>query len=134
MIGFSDILKKQMFGPLGNDKYTDYVNDIHKSGSHLLSIINDILDLAKAESGKLQLDEREVEINDIIERCIRMCLGPAQSGKVKVIPPQSLKAVYVRADERLLFQLVLNLVSNAVKFTREGGEVRFTVLPAPKKV
>ena len=125
VIGFSDILKKQMFGPLGNDKYTDYVNDIHKSGSHLLSIINDILDLAKAESGKLQLDEREVEVNDIVERCIRMCLGPAQSGKVKVIPPENSKAIYVRADERLLFQLVLNLVSNAVKFTREGGEVRF---------
>ena len=127
VIGFSDILKKQMFGPLGNDKYTDYVNDIHRSGSHLLSIINDILDLAKAESGKLELEEREVDVVDIIERCIRMCQGPAQNGKVRVVPPPVLHSVYVRADERLLFQLVLNLVSNAVKFTREGGEVRFSV-------
>jgi len=127
VIGFSDILKKQMFGPLGNDKYTDYVNDIHRSGSHLLSIINDILDLAKAESGKLELDERKVDLVDIIERCIRMCHGPAQSGKVRVVPPPVLHSVYARVDERLIFQLILNLCSNAVKFTREGGEVRFTV-------
>jgi signal transduction histidine kinase len=127
VIGFSDILKKQMFGPLGNDKYTDYVNDIYRSGSHLLSIINEILDLAKAESGKLELDEREVEIFDIIERCIRMCHEAAYTGKVNFIPPHNSDPVHIRVDERLFFQLVLNLVSNAVKFTPEGGEVRFSV-------
>jgi signal transduction histidine kinase len=127
VIGFSDILKKQMFGPLGNDKYADYVNDINRSGSHLLSIINEILDLAKAESGKLELDEREVEIFDIIERCVRMCHEAAYTGKVNFIPTHNSDPVHIRVDERLFFQLVLNLVSNAVKFTPEGGEVRFSV-------
>ena len=127
VIGFSDILKKQMFGPLGNDKYTDYVNDIHRSGSHLLSIINEILDLAKAESGKLKLDEREVEVLDVLDRCIHMCNEAAHVGKVKLVPPQNREPILIRADERLFFQLVLNLVSNAVKFTPEGGEVRFSV-------
>jgi signal transduction histidine kinase len=116
-----------MFGPLGNEKYTDYVNDIHRSGSHLLSIINDILDLAKAESGKLELEERDVDLVELVERCIRMCLGPAQAGGVRIVPPANRDPVFVRADERLLFQLVLNLVSNAVKFTRDGGEVRFSI-------
>ncbi|MGQ0740985.1 MAG: sensor histidine kinase [Alphaproteobacteria bacterium] len=127
VIGFSDILKRQMYGPLGNEKYTDYVNDIHRSGSHLLSIINDILDLAKAESGKLELEERDVDVVELVGRCIRMCQGPAQAVRVRVIPPQNVHPIFVRADERLLFQLVLNLVSNAVKFTREGGEIRFSI-------
>ncbi len=127
VIGFSDILKKQIFGPLGNEKYTDYVNDIHRSGSHLLSIINEILDLAKAESGKLELDEREVDVTEIIDRCIRMCHEQMQSGKISLVGPQNHEHVYVRADERLLFQIVLNLVSNAVKFTPDDGQVHISV-------
>jgi two-component system cell cycle sensor histidine kinase PleC len=127
VIGFSEILKKQMFGPLGNVKYTDYVDDIHRSGSHLLSIINDILDLAKAESGRLELDEREVDVAEIMQRCMRMCHERAHSGRVRLYPSQNLGPVLVRADERLLFQVVLNLVSNAIKFTPEGGEVRLSV-------
>lgn len=123
VIGFSDILKKQLYGPLGNEKYNDYVNDIHRSGSHLLSIINDILDLAKAEAGKLKLEEHDVDLHEVVKRCARMCGERAESGKVEVILPDNNQRLYVRGDERLLFQLILNLVSNAIKFTLEGGKV-----------
>ena len=133
IIGFSDIIHRQLFGPVGNDKYTDYAKDINASGSHLLAIINDILDLAKAESGKLELNEHEFDLSETIESCVRMCRGRAETNKVELIYFGGQSEIMVRADERLMLQVLANIVSNAIKFTPEGGTVRVQITASPQK-
>ncbi len=131
IIGFSDILKKQLFGTLGNDRYLEYVGDINASGLHLLSIINDILDLAKAESGKLELREDDVDLVQCVQNCMQMCWARAEEGRVALRTDLAAREVYAFVDERLIRQLVLNLVSNAVKFTRAGGCVTVSLDASP---
>jgi two-component system cell cycle sensor histidine kinase PleC len=124
IIGFSDVLKKQLYGTLGNERYIEYVADINSSGLHLLAIINDILDLAKAEAGKLELREDTFDMIQCVQDCIQMCRGRADEGGVRLsldAPQWELDAF---GDERLLRQLVLNLVSNGVKFTPPNGAVQ----------
>src|SRR6266567_1563806 len=133
IIGFSDIIRRELFGPLGNGKYTEYARDINESGSHLLAIINDILDLAKAESGKLDLNEHEFDITDTLEACIRMCRGRAEANKVELIFFGGQTEIRAVADERLLLQIVANLLTNAIKFTPEGGAVRLYVSASVQK-
>ncbi len=133
IIGFSDIIKRELFGSIDNERYADYANDIHDSGSHLLSIINDILDLAKAESGKLQLNEHEFDLTETLEACVRMCSGRADAGKIEMIFFGGQSEIRATADERLLLQIVANLVTNAIKFTPEGGTVRLYVSANPQK-
>jgi signal transduction histidine kinase len=123
IIGFSDILSKQLFGPVGDARYVDYVDDIHKSGRHLLAVINDILDLAKAESGKLSLDDRDVDLGSCLSDCVRMCRVRAEARGIDLVlqcPDEQVTAI---VDERLISQVVLNLLSNAIKFTPEAGRV-----------
>jgi signal transduction histidine kinase len=127
IIGFSDILAKEMFGEHSNPRYGEYGTDINNSGRHLLSIINEILDLAKAESGKLSLEEEEVDLLSCIEECLRTCRHSAEIGRVRLGPARQRDDIVLLADRRLLFQIVLNLMSNAVKFTPEGGEVEICV-------
>jgi signal transduction histidine kinase len=133
IIGFSDIIKRELFGSLENDRYADYAKDIHDSGSHLLAIINDILDLAKAESGKLQLNEHEFDLTETLEACVRMCTGRAETGKIELIFFGGQSEIRAVADERLVLQIVANLVTNAIKFTPEGGTVRLYVSATPQK-
>jgi signal transduction histidine kinase len=121
IIGFSEIIMHELFGALANDKYADYAKDIHHSGAHLLSIINDILDLAKAESGKLQLREEEFLMSDVLNHCKRMCGGPADANKVELSFYCDPSFLRVFADRRLILQILINLVTNGIKFTREGG-------------
>ena len=127
IIGFSDILRKELFGSIGNEKYAEYVRDINDSGHHLLSIINDILDLAKAEAGKLNLQEDEVDLSRCLDDAMRMCRGRAATAGVDLIFPGSGNSLYAHVDERLIRQIVLNLLTNAIKFTREGGLVSLTL-------
>jgi len=127
IIGFSDIIKRELFGPLGSDRYPDYAKDINDSGLHLLAIINDILDLAKAESGKLQLNEREFDVAETLEACIRMLHGRAEAGHVDLLFFGGQSEILINADERLLQQIIVNLVANAIKFTLKGGTVRLRV-------
>jgi signal transduction histidine kinase len=127
IIGFSDIISKEMLGPIGNPKYVEYCNDINNSGSHLLSIINEILDLAKAESGKLQLQEEETDILACIDEAFRTCRPAADKIGVTLELAARHDAAIVFADRRFVLQIVLNLVSNAVKFTPRGGRVDVTV-------
>jgi signal transduction histidine kinase len=133
IIGFSDIIKRELFGSIENERYADYARDIHQSGSHLLAIINDILDLAKAESGKLQLNEHEFDLTETLEACVRMCSGRADAGKVEMIFFGGQSEIRVFADERLVLQIVANLVTNAIKFTPQGGTVRIYVSANPQK-
>jgi len=127
IIGFSDILSKEMFGAHANPKYGEYSTDINNSGRHLLAIINEILDLAKAESGKLALEEEQVTLLSCVEETLRTCRHSAETAGVALGLAGDVDDPVVLADRRLLFQIVLNLVSNAVKFTPAGGRVDVSV-------
>ncbi len=123
IIGFSEIIKNETFGPVGSLKYREYTNDIHESGQHLLALINDILDLSKIESGTDDLHEDKIEIPEIIRSAVKLVGQRAEQGGVKLELelPDQLPAL--RADERKLKQILVNLLTNAIKFTDAGGEV-----------
>ena len=120
--GFSEIMEAEMFGPLGDQRYKGYATDILKSGQHLLSLINDILDMAKIEAGKLTLHYEKVALKEICEDAIRLMRGKIQECGLTVhLDAPDLPEI--DADHRGLKQVLLNLISNAVKFTPEGGDI-----------
>ena len=125
VIGFSCALEEQMFGTL-NPKQMEYVRDIHSSGQHLLSLINDILDLAKIEAGRMELDVRAFDVRSALENCRTLIRERAQSHGLRLVfdVPEDI-GTWV-GDERKLKQIVINLLSNAVKFTPLRGEVRLS--------
>ncbi|MGH6828089.1 MAG: sensor histidine kinase [Rhizomicrobium sp.] len=127
IIGFSDIMDKETFGALGNRNYAAYVKDIASSGHHLLSIINDILDLAKAEANKLTLDEREIDLVQVAGESVRMCEPRAYQNAIRIVLKSSTERIMARADGKLILQILLNLVSNAVKFSNSGGRVEVSL-------
>ena len=128
--GFSEIMAGEMFGPLGDARYKGYAADILKSGQHLLSLINDILDMAKIEAGKMTLHYEAVDLLEVCEDAIRLMRGRAQeSGLALTLDADALPEV--EADYRGLKQVMLNLISNAVKFTPEGGSITVSVQPMP---
>ena len=131
IIGFSDVLKKELFGPVENARYAEYIKDINDSGHHLLAIINDILDLAKAEAGKLTLQEDDIDLVRCLDDAVRMCRGRAAAGGVDLQFPGSGGMLYACVDERIMRQIVLNLLTNAIKFTRDGGHVTLTLEAGP---
>jgi len=120
--GFSEIMAGELFGPLGDAKYKGYAGDILKSGQHLLSLINDILDMAKIEAGKLTLHYEQVSVKEVVEDAARLMRGKIQeAGLTLLVDAPELPDI--EADHRGLKQVVLNLISNAVKFTPEGGDI-----------
>jgi signal transduction histidine kinase len=123
IIGFSEILKSQMFGPLGSARYRGYVDDIHGSGIHLLGLVNDLLDLAKAEAGKHELHEDQIDVGEIADTCRRLMAERAHDAGVRLDIVDRLDGHLFRGDERKMRQIILNLLSNAVKFTPTGGLV-----------
>jgi signal transduction histidine kinase len=123
IIGFSEIIKDQLFGPMGNQRYREYAIDIHESGTHLLSLINDILDLSKIEAGKFELHEEPIDLERATKSCFRIMRDRAEEAGVTLehrFPPQM---PHIKADPRAVKQILLNLLSNAVKFTDQGGRV-----------
>ena len=120
--GFSEIMAGELFGPLGDAKYKGYAADILKSGQHLLSLINDILDMAKIEAGKMTLHYEPVSLTELCEDAIRLMRGKAQDSGL-TLSLQAPDLPEIDADYRGLKQVMLNLISNAVKFTPEGGEI-----------
>ena len=123
IIGFSEVMTTEKFGPLANERYKGYVNDIHASSGHLLSLINDLLDLSKVEAGKLELDFTSVNLSEIIPQCIALMQAEAGREKIVIRTSVALKLPPVVADQRSMRQIILNLVSNAIKFTDPGGQV-----------
>jgi len=124
VIGFSQVMIDQLFGPLGTQKYETYVRDIHASGNHLLSVINDILDLAKIEAGKIELDDQEVDVHDVCEFSLSLIRERAEQRGIRTVTEFPNDLPMIVADEQKLRQMLINLLSNAVKFTLEQGEVR----------
>jgi signal transduction histidine kinase len=123
IIGFAEVMLEERFGPIGNDRYKDYLRDVHASGAHVISLVNDLLDLAKIEAGRMDLSFKSVSLNELVSSCV-MLLQP-QAGRDRIVMRTSFaqKLPPVVADERSVRQIVLNLVSNAIKFTDAGGQV-----------
>ncbi|MCZ6764492.1 MAG: ATP-binding protein, partial [Alphaproteobacteria bacterium] len=123
IIGFSEVMEQELFGPMGHANYKDYAGDILYSGRHLLNIINDILDVSKAEAGMIDLSEEVVDLADVIEACLRLIRPRAVEKDLTVEADLPQQNIQIRADKRRLKQVVLNLLSNAVKFTEKGGVI-----------
>ncbi len=125
IIGFADIIKSRLFGS-ASERYPEYASDIFNSANHLLALINDILNLAKLEAGKFQLQEQEIDLAVIVNDSLHLFEKQAREGNIRLSVTLDPEVLSVRADERRLRQVLLNLLSNAVKFTRENGDVRVT--------
>ncbi len=123
IIGFSSTMIEETFGPLGDEKYREYLSDIHQSGSHLLNLINDILDISAIEADALELQEEHINTTEIVDVSIRLIAPRAKDGDVKLSSQIDPKIPLIYADSRRVKQVLLNLLSNAVKFTPEEGEV-----------
>ena len=123
IIGFSDIIKHQMFGAVGADTYLDYAGHIKDSGEHLLNLINDILDVSAIEAGKLDLREEHVEIYAVVQACLRLVNERAKKNNLLITEEIAPNLPNLFADERRIKQILINLLANAVKFTPRGGRV-----------
>ncbi|HTZ81522.1 MAG TPA: PAS-domain containing protein [Stellaceae bacterium] len=127
VIGFSDVLIGEIFGPLGDAHYRDYAHDIRDSGNHLLNLINDVLDVAKIEFGRIELTEDVVPLGEIIGSSVRLMRERAEAAGVELRTDLCAELPALRADIRRMKQVLLNLLSNAVKFTPSGGAVTIAV-------
>jgi signal transduction histidine kinase len=129
ILGFSELLERGLFGPLGDPRYREFAADIHSSGKHLLEVIGNILDLAKVDAGKLELFAQDFDIVDMMRICGRLMSETANAGGVllEVLTPQG--PVYIQGDATRIRQILLNLLSNAVKFTPRGKTVTLTGEP-----
>jgi signal transduction histidine kinase len=125
IIGFSDVMQRAMFGPI-SARYRGYGADIFNSGTHLLKLINEVLDLSKLEAKKLELYEEDVDLSTVIEASMRLVQPQAEKANVRLIKEIDEKLPLARADERRMLQVLINLLSNAVKFTPDGGVARIT--------
>ena len=124
IIGFSEIIKDEIFGPVGSTRYREYLHDINESGHHLLDLVNDLMDIAKLELGKTALDEAPVALAEVIRASIAEAAGAAQAGGVALETSVPDDLALLRADGGKLRQILDNLLSNAVKFTAPGGTVK----------
>ena len=123
IIGFSTMLETEQFGPIGSKKYIEYARDINESGKHLLDVINDILDLTKAETGKLSVNIEPLNLQKIVEKALNIVAGQAYQRKIDIYTDIPAKLPKLYADRVRLVQILLNLLSNAIKFSDEGKKV-----------
>lgn len=126
IIGFSDLMQRQVLGPIENEQYADYINDIFMSGSYLLELINDILDMSRIEAGRLTLETKRCNLKSLLDECLQIVAPQAEKNKIN-IGSFSLDDIDLVIDHRAIKQVMLNLMSNAIKFTPEGGEVELSV-------
>jgi len=126
ILGFSEMMKAQYFGPLGSDNYREYMGHIHGSGEHMLALVNDVLDIAAIEAGKRELEKEEIAIDEVLTGCLKIIEKLAKDNGIELVleTPDSLSPLY--ADKRSVTQIVQNLLSNAIKFTGRGGMISVT--------
>lgn len=129
ILGFSEIMKDEVLGPMTNKNYRSYAEDIHGSGEHLLNLINEILDLSRIEAGRHELHEESIYLQDVVAECGTMMKVRANAKSITLHHAHQAGLPRVWADERAVRQVILNLMSNAVKFTPVGGEVRVNLGP-----
>ncbi len=123
IIGFSDMMASEHFGPIGNPRYVEYANDIGRSGRHVLDIVNDLLDISKIEAGEMDLEFTAVEINDAVSEAVSLVQPQANSQRVIIRTSLSGSVPNVVADNRSIKQIALNILSNAIRFTPSGGQI-----------
>ena len=123
IIGFSEVMMEERFGPVGSERYKQYLKDIHTSGGHLISLLNDLLDLSKIEAGKLELDFARLDLNELIQQCVGLMQPQANRERIIIRTALSATLPPVLADARSVRQIALNLLSNSIKFTGAGGQV-----------
>jgi len=123
IIGFAEVMSEERYGPVANERYREYLRDIRTSGEHVVSLVNDLLDISKIEAGKLDLTFAAVSLNDMVRESIGLMQPQANRARVVLRSSLSREVPNIVADERTLRQIVLNLLSNSVKFTGPGGQV-----------
>lgn len=123
IIGFSETMLSQIFGPVGSDKYLEHAEAIHRSGQHLLDLVNDILDMSKIESESYELSLETFDLDEIVSDCFQVVHAKAAEKRVELIKELPDAVAKLTADKRAIWQVLLNLISNAVKFTSNGGYV-----------
>lgn len=132
VIGFSEVIQKEQMGPVGNDQYKEYAADIYNSGLHLLKVINEILDLAKIENGSIELNEDDIDVRGIVDKCVHMVRDLALDGNITIRVDCNEDLPLLRADPLKLDQILINLLSNAVKFTPAGGMIVISIAAKPE--
>ncbi|MGA7674660.1 MAG: PAS domain-containing sensor histidine kinase [Rhizomicrobium sp.] len=123
VIGFTDLMRQRTFGPLGNERYEEYATLIYDSGQLLLDLISDMLDMAKIEAGKLELNYERVDVTGTVEDCVRMLRDRAENNGLELTLSLPNEPLFLIADRRAVKQVLLNLLTNAIKFTPAGGHV-----------
>ncbi|MDX2288847.1 MAG: HAMP domain-containing sensor histidine kinase [Hyphomicrobiaceae bacterium] len=129
IMGFSEVMKAEILGPLPNPTYREYAGNIHESGSHLLNLINEILDLSRIEAGRYELHEEPIRLTDVVDDCHRLLKLRAESKGLDIIEDYAPGLAQVWVDQRAMRQVCLNLMSNALKFTPRGGKIVLTIGP-----
>jgi signal transduction histidine kinase len=121
--GFAEVMLSERFGPIGNERYSEYLKDIHEAGTHLVALINDMLDLSKVESGQLDLTFVNVSLNDLTQQCVGIMQPQANRARIIIRTSITPGLPQIVVDERSLRQILINLLANAIKFTGPGGQV-----------
>ena len=123
ILGFSELIARECLGPIGNVRYKEYAGDVHNSGSHLLSLINDLLDVAKIEAGRMEVEPQMVETERALETALKLVASRARERGQTLTIAVDESAAFLYADDRAFKQIVINLTANAVKFTQDGGRI-----------
>jgi signal transduction histidine kinase len=123
MIGFAEVIMAERFGPIGNERYREYLKDMHAAGTHLVSLLNDLLDLSKIETGQFDLNFTNVDLNDLTQQCVGVMQPQANRARIIIRTALASGLPAVVADVRSLRQIVINLLASAIRFTGPGGQV-----------
>ncbi len=123
IIGFSELMHNELYGPLGDARYREYCGLVRRAGHHLLSLINDVLDMSKIEAGKFELHRQPFDLREVVHDCLELMRDQASKGAIALVEETGDRPLHVEADRRAMKQILLNLLSNAIKFTPRGGRV-----------